>query len=560
MLFLIAFAFIAGIVTILSPCILPILPVVLSSSLTGGKRRPLGVVIGFIVSFTFFTLFLTSLVRLIGISPDILRIFAVIVVFVFGVSLLIPSFLVVFERLFSKLSAFVPNTQDKTGFGGGIFIGVSLGLVWTPCVGPILASVISLSLTGTVTAQSFFITLAYAAGTAIPMFLILLGGKSVLTRLPFLASNSAKIQRAFGVVMILVALAILLNLDRKFQTFILEKFPNYGVGLTAFEENENVLRELDKIGEIQTEDMGKPMFELLNKKGYVALEIIPGGEWLNSEPLRLSDLRGRVVLLDFWTYTCINCIRTLPYIQAWHEKYKDDGLVVIGVHTPEFEFEKNINNLRKAVSDFSLTYPIVQDNDYATWRAYNNRYWPAKYFIDKDGRVRWTHFGEGSYDESEQVIQALLSELDSSFIAGEVSNPDYTIYTRTPELYLGYGRISYSGAYRQDVEETYTLPDEIPSNTFVFGGRWVVGREYSRAFLGSEIVLNYEAKDAFIVMRPSGAANGRVRVYLDDELVGEIVVSEDRLYELVKLPSPGKHVLRLHFLDGNVEVYAFTFG
>src|SRR3990167_10732741 len=249
MILLIAFAFLAGIITVLSPCILPILPIILTSSIGGqntGKSRPMGVVIGFILSFTFFTLFLSTIVRLSGISADTLRLVSVIVIALFGASLLIPQFQVLVERLFSKLAGFMPTSQNRTGFGGGLLIGFSVGLLWTPCVGPILASVISLAITGTVTFDAFLITLAYSLGTAIPMFLIMLGGQNALRRVPWLLSNLGNIQKLFGVLMILTAIGIFFNVDRRFQTYILETFPQYGTGLTKLEDNELIRNQLDK--------------------------------------------------------------------------------------------------------------------------------------------------------------------------------------------------------------------------------------------------------------------------------------------------------------------------
>ena len=417
MILLVFFAFLAGVVTVLSPCILPILPIILTSSIGGqniGKSRPIGVVIGFILSFTFFTLFLSTIVRLSGIPADSLRLVSVLVIAGFGVSFLIPKFQVLLEGLFSKLAGFMPSSRNRTGFGGGLLIGLSVGLLWTPCVGPILASVISLAITGTVTFDAFLITLFYSLGTAIPMFFIMLGGQNALRRVPWLFSNLGNIQKIFGVLMILTAIAIFFNIDRKFQTFILDKFPQYGTGLTKFEDNETIRRELEKRDgkEIKKEDMGKPMFDLLSPKGAKAPAIIPGGVWFNSDPLTLEELKGKVVIVDFWTYSCINCQRTFPYLRNWYEKYKDKGLVIIGVHSPEFEFEKSEKNVAEAIKDFKLTYPIVQDNDFATWRDYANHYWPAKYIIDKEGYIRYTHFGEGAYDETERIIQELLKEQD----------------------------------------------------------------------------------------------------------------------------------------------------
>ena len=575
MLLLVAFAFLAGIVTILSPCILPILPIILSSTIGGqniGKSRPFGVVIGFILSFTFFTLFLSTIVRISGIPADSLRLFSILVIAGFGVSLLIPKFQVFLEKLFSKLSGFMPSSQNRTGFGGGLLIGLSVGLLWTPCVGPILASVISLAITVTVTFDAFLITFAYSLGTAIPMFLIMLGGQSALRRVPWLLANTGKIQKAFGVLMIITAIGIYFNVDRRFQTYILETFPQYGVGLTKFEDNEMIKKQLEKknAAEMKDEDKGKPMFDLVEPKGVKAPAIIPGGVWFNSDPKTLEQLKGKVVVIDFWTYSCINCQRTLPYLRNWWDKYKDKGLVIIGVHSPEFEFEKNKENVAKAISDFKLSYPIVQDNDFATWRAYNNRYWPAKYFIDKEGYIRYTHFGEGAYDESEKVIQELLKETGVKDITSNISNPSYQIYAETAEIYLGYGRINNFASPEQIVADkisSYTSPSILPDNKVSFEGKWTVMEEYANPQKGAKLYLNFEAKEVFLVMRTTGSP-ARVKVYINDKMQyfgednkdGIVTVDSDRLYKIINLPNPGMHILRLEFEDSNAQLFAFTFG
>ncbi len=536
-----------------------------------GKSRPLGVVLGFILSFTFFTLFLSTIVRLSGISADTLRLVSVLVIGGFGVSLLVPQFQALVERMFSKLALLMPNAQNKSGFGGGLVIGLSIGLLWTPCVGPILASVISLAITGTVTFDAFLITLAYSLGTAIPMFLIILGGQNALRRVPWLLSNLGHIQKLFGVIMILTAIGIFFNIDRKFQTFILNKFPQYGVNLTKIEDNETIKKLLNNSIKTSTEkDTGQPMFDLLNPKGIVAPEIVPGGAWFNTSPLTLKSLRGKVVVLDFWTYSCINCQRTLPYLKDWYKKYKDKGLVIIGVHSPEFEFEKSEKNVSQAIKDFQLTYPIVQDNNFSTWRAYENQYWPAKYFIDKDGYVRHVHFGEGDYDESEKVIQELLKEAGAKNISSKVNNPTYQVNANTQETYLGYGRIDNFASpeeIKQNGLEKYSSPKNLGNNQIAYQGNWIVMKEYANPQKGAKLYLNFEAKEVFLVMRTKNAP-AKVKVYLDDKLQnfgddninGSVTVDKDMLYKLIKLSSPGRHNLRLEFEDSNAELYAFTFG
>ena len=500
---------------------------------------------GFIASFTFFTLFLSTLVKLTGISPDVLRTISVVVIAFFGLSLLIPRFQVWIEQRFSGLANHGPSANTKDGFWSGILVGLSLGLVWTPCVGPILAAIITLAATTSVSFGAILITLAYAAGTALPMLAITYGGRNLLTKNPWLVERSGAIQKGFGVLMLLTALAIFFSWDRAFQTYILTVFPQYGTGLTQIEDNAAVQKQLNslKSGEL-------PVDQMMENNYQSAPEILPGGSWINSEPLTISSLRGKVVLVDFWTYTCINCIRTLPYIKDWWAKYKHKGLVIIGVHTPEFEFEKNTDNVKKAVKDFGLTYPIVQDNNYKTWTAYDNHYWPAKYLIDKNGKIREEHFGEGSYDETEKMIQTLLAETGVS-VNEQISNPTYAVETRTPETYLGsargdYSRIKTSGTFHQS--EEYTNPKK-----------------------GATLTYSFDAMQVFLVMRPKTVGQqAMVKVTLDgkdagtysgeDVKNGVVTIEADRLYKLISLPKGGKHSLKMEFLDNNVELYAFTFG
>lgn len=566
MILLITFAFIAGIVTILSPCILPILPIVLSGGLTNDKKRPIGIILGFIISFTFFTLFLSSIVGLLGIPADTLRISSILIVGLFGLGLMLPQMQKKLESVFSKLSTIIPSSGQHKGFFGGIIIGLSIGLLWTPCVGPILASVISLALSGSVTGEAFFITLSYSLGTAIPMFFIMMTGRALFQKAPWLLSKTSAIQKAFGVVMLFTALSIFLNFDRKFQTFILNIFPKYGTGLTKFEDSafKNI-----SLNPLSLDDLDKE--EDLLPKYAAAPEIIPGGQWFNSEPLTVASLRGKVILVDFWTYTCINCQRTLPYLREWYGKYSKDGLVIIGVHTPEFEFEKSASNLQEAIEDFQLTYPIVQDNNYSTWTAYNNHYWPAKYIIDKDGIIRYFHFGEGKYDETEKMIQKLL-EIDQSSLP-EIKNPSYQVQATTPESYLGYSRIeslTSPETIEKDKMRNYTFSSSQPRSTFSFQGKWMVGDEYAAPQKGSHLRIHFESKDVYLVMRPKGSAFGVIKVLLDGESLsenagqdvvnGKISVDKDRLYKLIHLDSPKSGILELEFLDENVELYAFTFG
>jgi cytochrome c biogenesis protein CcdA/thiol-disulfide isomerase/thioredoxin len=600
MVVLILFAFLGGIVTILSPCILPILPVVLSGSVGGAKTRPFGIVSGFVASFTVFTLTLTIIVQATGISADALRYLAVGVIIAFGLIMAIPNLHLWFGMASSRIASFAQR-QDPGGIGyprpktwlsgylGGLAIGFGLGLVWTPCVGPIMASVISLALTEKVDGGAAVITLAYSTGTAIPMLGIMLGGKALIDKVPVLVRNTERIQQVFGVLIILTGIAIGVGWDRRVQAAILRTVPEYGSGLTAIENIQPVKRSLavrdsrirssnDPSGDERTRIRN----DLLGDYG-PAPEIVTHGRWYNTEgfgkkamsasaegspPLTLHMLRGKVVLVDFWTYSCVNCVRTIPHLAAWYKTYKKDGFVIIGVHTPEFEFEKNPANVKKAIADLGITWPVVLDNEYKQWDAFSNHYWPAHYFIDANGHIRHRHLGEGDYDESERVIKVLLKEAGSS-VTSEASVPEQNIESSTPETYLGYSR---ARGFASDVpmvidRATEYRPAGVPGNgEWNLSGKWTVTKEYIVPQREGTLQLGFDAKNVFLVIEPE-TRNGRIRIRLDGAQAGDtqdvrkgiLLPKESRLYQLVALNASGQHVLRLDVI-GKLRLFAFTFG
>ncbi len=572
---LILFAFLGGLVTILSPCILPLLPIVLGASAQEGKKRPLGVVSGFIISFTFFTLFLTSIVRATGLPGDTLRNIAAITILVFGLVLTIPKLLVLWESLASRLANRTKAPRDANGFKGGFAIGISLGLVWTPCVGPILASIITLAATSQVGLGAVVITAAYSAGTAIPLFFLIYGGNRAVKTMPYLKKNSPAIQKIFGLLMILTALALYTGFDRRFQSYILDRFPEYGAGLTSFENTPFVESQINKLKQ-QGDPMNNLKTKLLNATNPPAPEISGGGKWFNSDPLTLASLQeeNKIVLIDFWTYSCINCIRTLPHLKAWHAKYAPLGLAVIGVHSPEFEFEKDPDNVQKAIQDFGIPYPVVQDNDFQIWRAFNNHYWPAKYLIDKEGRIRYTHFGEGEYEETERWIQKLLEETGKTTDKSTLPLEEYLVQTRSPETYLGYWRISgfvSPEGVLEDQKTTYSLgTNPLSLNTWGFSGDWTIRYQHSEGSPNSSLSFRFHAKAVHLVMRPIGEPGTTVKILLDGKPIvessgddvknGLVKLDGDRLYNLFKAAFPEEHTLTIEFPEGNAEVYAFTFG
>jgi len=564
MIILLFFSFIAGIVTILSPCILPVLPIVLSGGISGDKKRPLGVITGFILSFTFFTLFLSSLVKLIGIPPDLLRIVSIISVFMFGLSLLFPYLQLIWEQIFSRVARFASRKKNENGFWGGIFLGVSLGLLWTPCVGPIMASVITLAASNTITLSTILITLTYSFGTAIPLLAIMKGGKNILLRNPLFVKNTQVIQKIFGVFMILTATAMLFNIDRSFQTYILKTFPQYGVDITKIENTQTVKQQLSQLQ--------KSPNLMINSS--LAPEFIPGGKWLNSSPLTVSSLSGKVVLVDFWTYTCINCIRSLPHVVSWYEKYKDKGFIVVGIHTPEFDFEKKTENVQDAIRQFGIHYPVLQDNDYANWNAYNNQYWPAEYLIDIKGNIRHTHFGEGEYGETEKIIQSLLNEKGQKIIGKLSTIPDKTPQASlTPETYLGLKRMEKFNSNEQPTLgiQSFTAPSDTPIHYFSYIGKWNIQPEYAESTKNSQLFFNIYGQHIYLVMHPFRKGD-KVKVFIDNKPIqnsqsGKDVVNEeitldtDRLYEIADFKGkPENHLLKLEFENDGIQCFAFTFG
>ncbi|MDP2838305.1 MAG: cytochrome c biogenesis protein DipZ [Candidatus Moranbacteria bacterium] len=419
MTILIAFAFLSGVVTIFAPCIWPILPIVLSAGATGGERKPLGIVSGLAVSFMLVTLALAYIIQTIPFDPEVLRFFAVGVITILGLTFLIPPLGAQLEGIVSRLASFGGRytRNSGTGFWGGFLTGFSLGLVWSPCAGPILATIATLAATQAVSFQVVFITLAFVLGVSLPLFALAVLGKKVLTKTRILAPYIGRIQQVFGLIMILAALAIYTGYDKKLQTSLLDTFPRYEGFLNGLEKNATVKEKLDELksanGENTLRTVEEPKLNITSALPQLgqAPEFVGIEKWLNTDSaLTMKDLRGKVVLIHFWTYTCINCIRTLPYVTRWYEQYKDQGLVVVGVHTPEFPYEKKTENVLGAMSKYRINYPVAQDNQYQTWQAYNNRYWPAVYLVDAEGSIRLTHFGEGNYKEIEQAIQDLLEK------------------------------------------------------------------------------------------------------------------------------------------------------
>jgi cytochrome c biogenesis protein CcdA/thiol-disulfide isomerase/thioredoxin len=574
---LVLFALVAGAGTALSPCVLPVLPAVLSAGVTGGHRRPLGVVVGLALSFTFATVALVYVIAALGLPNDLVRTIAIVTLLVFGALLLVQPLA---DRVEAWISRIVPGPARRRGdgFGSGLAVGASLGFVYAPCAGPILAGVITVSAAQSFTFGRLAVALAYSLGSAAVLYALIVGGRRVTDRLD---AYRGRIQTAMGAVMLVVAFVMIANLDVKFENAIARHLPSALVDPTSrIEASSGVSKGLAGLrgGGAVSHEAGSAEAAAGARLPveFQAPDFTGTQQWFNTpgdRPLSLAGLRGQVVLVDFWTYTCINCIRTLPYLEAWYRKYHRDGFTVVGVHTPEFPFEKEASNVQRAIGDDGLTYPVVQDNDAATWTAYHNQYWPADYLIDAQGRVRLVHFGEGSYAETETAIRGLLAAAGNRRLGGMAQAHSQTPAAyATPESYLGAARAERfaNGAIRPGNRSFRAVPPGLlPPDELAYGGDWTITGESATAGPGASLALNFAARRVFLVLGSPGKARD-VRVLLDgkpipDSLAGQDVhggaatISNQRLYRLVDLPRAGRHLLTLRFAPG-IAGYAFTFG
>jgi cytochrome c biogenesis protein CcdA/thiol-disulfide isomerase/thioredoxin len=577
MVLLVLFAFVAGAGTALSPCVLPVLPALLASAGSGGRGRPVGVIAGLTAAFTVAIVALASLVDGIGLPGGTVRTLAVLVLLGFGVALLVPPLAARVEAPFTRLARFGPSGRGE-GFWSGLLVGAGLGFVYAPCAGPILAAVVSVSATQGASGELVAVALGYAAGSALVLLLIALGGRRVLDRLRA-AGRGPAVQRALGAVMVATAVAVAADLDVRFQTALADDLPDVVVNPTrALERSDAVeerLADLRGRPRFEESEPGRPRTAGLPVLGR-APDFTGNDRWFNtpaSAPLDLAGLRGRVVLVDFWTYTCINCIRTLPYLRAWDGRYRERGLTVVGVHTPEFAFEREADNVRGAIAANRLRYPVAQDNRYATWSAWGNQYWPAKYLIDARGRVRYAHFGEGAYEGTEAAIRALLAEAGADRL-GEMASARVETASpglATPETYLGHERAEgfVPGPLRPGYGR-YEAPPGLRPVSFALSGGWYVGPESATAVRAARIEARVTARKVFLVLSSDGERPRDVGVLLDGRPVsaaeagadvsgGRVKVREERLYRLVSLPGVEDRRLTLRVPPG-VTGYAFTFG
>lgn len=519
MALLLIFGFLAGAATAVSPCVVPVLPIVLSAGATGGHRKPLGIVTGLIFSFTFALFALVYVISALGLPNELLRDIAIVVLAGFGIVLLIPPLAARVEAFGSQFAGRVGVRSGGDGFWPGVGLGLSLGVLYAPCAGPILAAVLTASASQSFNAGRLAVIIAYALGSAVVLYALILGGRKLAAPL---ARRSGAFQMAIGAIMVLVAFAMWQGYDTKFQSDVTAKLPSFLTNPAEGIQNSHAAQvALAEIRGGSGHGLGSKAQEAENERGSegeteagvptrngvptgtgnsknapansqltaeeeetvplddigVAPEFTDTEDWFNTpgdKPLTMKGLRGKVVLIDFWTYSCINCIRTLPWLNGWYKRYHKDGLEIVGVHTPEFPFEREASNVAEAIKTDGIEYPVVQDNEMGTWDAYENLYWPAEYYVDSHGHVRYADFGEGDYGEKEQVIRELLTEAGHppgkarSDAHGMTAEPTVT----TPESYLGsYRAERFNNGLIKSGRQTFTLepPGETNSPTAANG-------------------------------------------------------------------------------------------
>ena len=597
MTLLLLLSYVGGILTILSPCVLPVLPFVFARAGRPFATSVLPMLIGMALTFAFVATLAVVGGGWVVQANEYGRIAAMVLLAVFGLLLLWPRLtdyatqpLVAFGNRLSQTTA---GRDSRGSIVGSLVLGVAVGFLWAPCAGPILGLILTGAAIQGANAQTTLLLVAYAAGAATSLALALLVGGRVLAVLKKSSGAGEWVRRGLGAAVLVAVAAIALGLDTGLLTRL---------SLSGTAHVEQAL--LDKVGPVRPQRGGAMSGGAAMTGGGAMMAAAGHGDspagpasegdfpslsgavaWLNTAPLTTESLRGKVVLIDFWTYSCINCLRTLPYVRAWANKYKDHGLVVIGVHTPEFAFEKNLDNVRRAVRDLGITYPVAVDNSYAIWSAFLNNYWPADYFIDAQGQIRGHAFGEGDYEKSERTIQSLLNQARFAGVPNDLVNVHGAGVeaaaneqeVKSPETYVGYDRAEHfasAASLVKDRPAKYTAPSAPQLNQWGLAGEWTVAGE--KAVLGGapgQIVFRFHARDLHLVLGPAQDGKPvRFRVRLDGKAPGEDhgvdtdaqgngTVSSQRLYQLIRQPgSIGEHTFTIEFQDAGVQAFSFTFG
>ncbi|WP_305806474.1 cytochrome c biogenesis protein DipZ [Stenotrophomonas sp. YIM B06876] len=570
-------AYLGGVLTILSPCILPVLPFVFARADRPFRRNGLPMLIGMGVTFALVASLATVGGAWVVRANQYGRWVAMAVLALLGLTLISPHIAAALSRPFVRLGQSLSQRADAHGDSvwASLGLGVATGLLWVPCAGPILGLLLTAAAINGASVATALLLLVYSAGAATSLALALLIGGRVFAAMKRTLGAGEWLRRALGVLVLAGVAAIALGLD----TGLLTRVSLASTGPLE----QKLLQALHPAPVTRAAAPGAETNVLLADLG--PMPSLAGATlWLNSPPLTTAGLRGKVVLVDFWTYSCINCLRALPYVRAWAEKYAKQGLVVIGVHAPEFAFEKDPGNVRDAVRELGIHYPVALDNDYAIWRAFNNQYWPAHYFIDARGRIRYAHFGEGEYDRSEAVIRQLLREAGDTRLPQAGTRPTAagaqaaasSNMQQSPETYVGYERASNfaGGRLVYDDSWNYHAPSQLRPDQWALDGHWTVQRQFAHADqAGARVLYRFRGRDLHLVM--GAAADGKPRRFrirldglapgtdhgVDTDADGQGVISEHRLYQLVRQKDGGgERLFEIEFLDPGVSVYAFTFG
>lgn len=583
-MFLLLASFLAGMLTSIAPCILPLLPVIVgSASLKGSdkeldRKKPYVIAGSLALSVILFTLLLKVSTALIGVDPAVWTYISGGIVIVLGLSLLFPNLWVqVSARLGFEHSSnsLLARAHKQSGLLGQIATGAALGPVFSSC-SPVYALVLATVLPVNVGLGLVYIV-AYATGLAVALLGIALAGRRLTSKLGWAANPNGWFRRIVAIILILVGIGVITGLNAKFQTWAAEHIPFVSTRLEQ--------KLLPKAKSMVTSASAMKQTQSLtrfNIDPYEAPEIRGIQGWVNSDGETLAKLRGKVVLIDFWTYSCINCQRTQPYLNSWYSKYKDKGFEIIGVHAPEFAFEHEITNVRRAVAEEKIGYPVGLDNDLATWNAFNNQYWPAKYLIDKNGIVRYNHFGEGSYAETESAIQTLLSEAGKQVNVSITQDPrDSPVGAeQSPETYLGYERgqrFANASEFKADQVINYKNLTEVGSDQWSLAGKWKIESSSATAQEdNAKLKFTVNARDVYLVMSgPSDKAQAGKAATLtlngqkvtassnggsDVDADGNLYPSEARLYKLIKADQVLRDGKLEITLPKGVTVNAFTFG
>jgi len=576
---IILLAYLGGILTILSPCILPVLPFVFARADRSFARSTLPMLAGMAATFA-----IVATLAAVGggwavRANAIGRWAALALLALFGIALLFPSVSDRMTRpivaLGSRLSERQPGQRDS--IWSSAVLGIATGLLWAPCAGPILGIIFTAAALNGASFNTTLLLLAYALGAATSLALALLVGGKVFARMKKSLGASERIRQVLGALVLVGVAAIAFGFD----TRVLAKLSSaQTAGLeTSLAQKLGIAQPMR---ETSARENAMGQLDLPVEGTLPPLETLGIGPWFNSRPLTAKNLKGKVVVIDFWTYSCINCLRSIPYVKAWDERYRKDGLVVIGVHAPEFAFEHDPANVAKAVKDLGITYPVVMDNDWKLWRALHNNYWPAHYFIDAQGRVRYHHFGEGEYDMSERVIRQLLAEaghapagsMSSAQASGTEAAADLA-EVGSPETYIGYyraDRFASPGGLLHDQAKTYAAAP-LQLNQWSFDGPWMDARQSARSLgPGAKISFRFHARDLHLVLGSATGKPVRFRITLDGKVPGGDagvdtkaegtgVVTGQRLYQLVRQKGRVRdRTFTIEFLDPGVEAFSFTFG